>query len=31
LNFDSFADGRAFSQARMLRERYHSSWVIVKT
>jgi uncharacterized protein (DUF934 family) len=23
LNFDSFADGRAFSQARMLRERYH--------
>jgi len=22
LNFDSFADGRAFSQARMLRERY---------
>jgi len=23
LNFDSFADGRAFSQARILRERYH--------
>jgi uncharacterized protein (DUF934 family) len=22
LNFDSFADGRAFSQARLLRERY---------